>query len=81
MRVLTTTVLLLALGVVALAKPAPVERPSLALAHVYINISTVGAMLERDYFLAPQLPFNAGGLLCRLQPSRFNETRLAQSCR
>jgi hypothetical protein len=41
------------------------------------NIGSVGAMRERDYFEAPQTPFDA----YRWQPSLFNKTRLAQSCR
>jgi hypothetical protein len=41
------------------------------------DIGSVGAMRERDYFEAPQTPFNA----CELQLSLFNKTRLAQSCR
>jgi hypothetical protein len=84
-KALTAIALLLALGAVALAKQTPVERPRLALANADINtgsamrenIGSVGAMRERAYFEAPQTPFNA----CQLQPSLFNKTRLAQSCR
>ena len=86
MRALTATALLLALSAVALAKPNPVERPRLALVNADMsmgsvgamreNIGSVGAMRERDYFEVPQPQFNA----CRLQPSLFNKTRLAQSC-
>ena len=69
MKALTATVLLLALSAVALAKPNPVEHSRLALANADINmgslgamrqnIGSVGAMRERDYFEAPQPPFNA----------------------
>jgi hypothetical protein len=86
MKALTATALLLALSAVAVAKPNPVERPRLALVNADINmgsvgamrenIGSVGAMRERDYFEAPQTPFNA----CRLEPVLFNKTRLAQSC-
>ena len=76
-KALTPIGLLLAFGAVALAKQTPVERPTLALVNADINIGPVGAMRERNYFEAPQTPFNA----CRLQPSLFNKTRLAQSCR
>ena len=53
MKAVTATVLLVALGAVALAKPIPVERPSLALAYSDISVSLVGATLEeRAYFQA-----------------------------
>ena len=42
------------------------------------NIGSVGAMRERDYFGAPQSPFNA--FPCRFEPVLFHKTRLAQSC-
>ena len=45
------------------------------------NIGSVGAMRERDYFQAPQSPFNADAFPCRLELVLFNKTRLAQSCR
>ena len=87
MKALTATALLLALSAVAFAKPNPVEQSRLALANADINmgspgamrenIGSVGAMRERDYFGEPQPPFNA----CRLQPSLFNKTLVAQSCR
>ncbi|MGA8560508.1 MAG: hypothetical protein WB685_13925, partial [Pseudolabrys sp.] len=87
---LTAIALFLALGAVALAKQTPVERPSLALGNANSNIGSVGAMREnigsvgpmreRDYFGAPQSPFNAD-FPCRLEPLLFDKTRLAQSCR
>ena len=89
-KALTAIALLLALGAVALAKQTPVERTSLALVNADINIGSigamrenigsVGAMRERDYFQAPQPPFNADAF-CRLEPALFHKTRLAQSCR
>ena len=91
MKALTATVLLLALSAVALAKPNPVERPRLAFVNADINmgslgamrenIGSVGAMRERDYFEAPQQPFDGGAFPCRLEPALFDKTRLAQSCR
>ena len=91
MKALTATALLLALSAVALAKPNPVERSRLALANADMsmgsvgamreNIGSVGAMRERDYFEAPQPPFNAGAFPCRLEPALFRKSRLAQSCR
>jgi hypothetical protein len=86
-KTLMAITLLFASGAVALAKHTPVEGPRLALVIADINsgsvgamrenIGSVGAMRERDYFEAPQTPFDA----CRWQPSLFNKTRLAQSCR
>ena len=88
MKALTATLLLLALIAVALAKPNPVERSRLAVVNSDINIDSVGgenigsagAMRERDYFEAPQLPFNTGAFPCRWEPVLFHKTHLAQSC-
>ena len=90
-KALTAIALLLALGAVAHAKPNPVERPRFALVDADINvglvgamrenIGSVGAMRERDYFEAPQPPFEAGAFPCRLEPILFRKSRLAQSCR
>jgi len=82
MKALTAIALLLTLGAPALAKPAPVETATSALARngVDINMGPAGAMLERAYFQAPQPPFNAGSFPCRLLPSLLDKTRLAQSC-
>jgi hypothetical protein len=79
-KALTAIALLLALGAVALAKQTPAERTSLALVNADINVGSIGAMRERDYFQAPQPPFNADAF-CRLEPALFHKTRLAQSCR
>jgi hypothetical protein len=91
MKALTATVLLLALSAVALAKPNPVDRPRVAFVYADINmgsvgamrdnIGPVGAMRERDYFGAPQSPFDTGAFPCRLEPVLFHKTRLSQSCR
>ena len=88
MKALTATSLVLASSAVALAKPNPVERPRLAhgdidsssVGAMREDIGSVGAMRERDYFQAPQSPFNAS-FPCRLEPDLFPKTRLAQSCR
>ena len=76
-KTLMAITLLFASGAVALAKHTPVEGPRLALVNADINSGSVGAIRERDYFEAPQTPFDA----YRWQPSLFNKTRLAQSCR
>jgi hypothetical protein len=89
MKGLTAAAMLLVLTVVAGAKPAPVSDPKLAayptspLARndVDINIGPAGAMLEREYFQAPQPPFTAGGLPCRLQSAIFDKMQLARLCR
>jgi hypothetical protein len=85
MKSLMATALLLALGAAAVAKPAPVEGLGPTLANkADINIDTAPASHGSAYFQAsqmPQLPFTAGGLPCRLQPSIFDKTRLAQICR
>ena len=91
MKALTVTALLLALSAVTLAKPNPVDRPRVAFVYadmsmgsvgaMHDNIGSVGAMRERYYFGAPQSPFNAGSIPCRLEPDLFAKTRLAQSCR
>ena len=100
MRALTAAALLLVLSAVAFAKPNPVERPRLALVNADINmrsvgamrenIGSVGAMRERDYFGAPQPPFNAShadwswtysarrALPNREAPSFFTPTRHIQ---
>ena len=76
-KTLMAITLLFASGAVALAKHTPVEGPRLALVNADINSGSVGAIRERDYFEAPQTPFDA----YRWQPSLSNKTRLAQSCR
>lgn len=85
MKALVALAFFLALIVLASAKPAPVEEPRSTLALNGADISvgpagTTGAMLERDYFQAPQPQFNAGSFPCRLQPTVFEKTRLAQLC-
>ena len=70
MKALSATALLLALAEVALAKPNPVEGSRLAIVNADFNIGSLGdensagAMRERDYFEAPQRPFNAGAFPC-----------------
>ena len=88
MKGLTVAAVFLGLTVVATAKPAPVSdlnpmgdrTPMLARNGVNIDIDHIGAMLERDYFQAPQTQLNAGNLSCRLRLSVFDKARLAQTC-
>lgn len=83
MKGLTAIALLFALGTVAAAMPAPVERarPSIVLGEADINIGPSGAVREREYFQAPQAQFNAGVLVCRLPLIVFDKAHLASSCR
>jgi hypothetical protein len=81
--------LLVAMSPVALAKPTPIELPSTivkagtvnrgSVASVQENTGSIGAVREREYFEAPQLPINA--FPCRIEPVLFSTVRLAQSCR
>jgi hypothetical protein len=74
---------LFAYGAQAQAKPAPIEA-RLAVASrddSTINTGPSGAMMESNYFNAPQAPFTAARLFpCRLQVRIFDKTRLAQAC-
>jgi len=88
MKALMATTLLLALSAGVLAKPDPIERSRLTLISADINIGAADdentgsarAVSERDYFEAPQPPFNAGAFPCRLEPVLFHKTHIAQSC-
>jgi len=91
MKPLVVTAVFFTLGVAAVAKPVPVSdlrslddlddhAAALARNDADINIGPAGASLERDYFQAPQMNFNAGGFSCRALSIVFDKTRLAQSC-
>jgi len=71
-----------ALGMAAAqAKPTPVEPMRLTSSTEETSMATgpAGAMLESDYFRAPQRPLTAGRVFpCRLQI--FDKMKLAQSC-
>ncbi len=75
---------LLILNVPALAKYAPVEpqRPlAISADDTAIATGPSGALLERNYFNAPQTPSEFGrGTSCRVQFSPFEKTRLARTC-
>ena len=81
--------LLVAMSSVALAKPTLIELPTAtvkagiinraSVASVQENTGSIGAMREREYFEATQLPINA--FPCRIEPVLFSTVRLAQSCR
>ena len=86
MKGLVALAFFLVLIAVAGGKPAPVEElhPTLALNEADIAIgpreTPRAATLERNYFEAPQQQFSVGSFPCRLQPTVFEKTRLAQSC-
>ena len=85
MKSLMVAALLSAFSTVALAKPTPIERlPDInknmaSTEPMQENMSSIGAMREREYFEPPQSPANA--FPCRLEPVLFDKVRLAQSCR
>jgi len=85
MKSLMVAALLSAFSTVALAKPTPIERlPDInknmaSTEPMQENMSSIGAMREREYFEPPQSPVNA--FPCRLEPVLFAKVRLAQSCR
>jgi hypothetical protein len=82
-KTLVAIALLFMIGVAAQAKLAPVAPQPIAISPEDLAISTEapGAMLEQDYFRAPQ-PATVGPRIfpCRLQLRLFDKTRLAQSC-
>ena len=82
--VLTACLLATMTGAAAasLAPRAPV-LPSHALESWLIDLGPAGAMLESDYFRAPQSPFAGGPVIpCRLRrSSTAGEIHLAFSCR
>jgi len=88
MKAIMIASIYLALTVLAAAKPIPVDNSSLwagqtsmpARNNATVNIGPASNSPERSYFQAPQPQFNAGGLSCRMPPSVFDKTRLAQSC-
>jgi hypothetical protein len=66
------------------AKPSPPETPRLAPSpsDLAIAVGAAGAMMESDYFQAPQAQFSGRGVFaCRLQVEMFSKVRLAQACR
>lgn len=66
-----------------LAKPSQVEpaQVTAAFEDMSINTGPSGAMLERQYFHEPLVPYAGQISPCRLQLKPFDKTRLAQSCK
>lgn len=84
MKIICATGMLLLSMAAAQAKFAPVEsvRMSPLPDEVTIAAGPAGAMLESDYFRAPQTPSATSQIFpCRLKLQVFEKTQLAQSCR
>jgi hypothetical protein len=87
MKNLLAVILVLTTATTATAKPSPVgparSANPIALAHASteFNIGPAGAILERNYFRAPEADSHSGLYLCRSEPSMFAKVRLTQSCK
>ena len=76
------------LAVLALATPAQAKlvagtaQPVIAVSVDDTTIATgpAGALMESNYFNAPQAPTGSGLKSCRLPMSLFEKTRLARAC-
>jgi hypothetical protein len=74
---------LLLLSTVAQAKIAPIEPPRLSptVGETAMYTGPAGAMLESDYFRAPQTPTASGSIFpCRMKLQYFEKTQIAQTC-
>jgi hypothetical protein len=84
MKVLFALAVLVAFATSAAATPSPFEpRPAApAIDDSPLYLGPVGAMLESDYFRAPQPPAGAGRIFpCRLRLHAISrEPRFAQVC-
>lgn len=83
MRIVLAAVMVLAGMALATAKPEPPVAPRLTPwpAELAIAVGAAGAMMESDYFRAPQAQFSDHGVLaCRLQSEMFSKIELAQAC-
>lgn len=83
MRALIAVATILTFVAAAQAKPEPTESPRLtpAPSELAIAVGAAGAMMESDYFKAPNARFSGHGVLaCRLQSEMFSKIRLAQAC-
>jgi hypothetical protein len=83
MRAVLAAVMIFAGIAAAAAKPVPPVSPRLtpSPADLAIAVGAAGAMMESDYFRAPQAQFSGHGVLaCRLQSEMFSKVQLAQAC-
>jgi hypothetical protein len=80
--ILATTIILTWTGAVS-AKPEIAQSPRLtpSPSELAIAVGAAGAMMETDYFKAPQAQFSGRGVFaCRLQSEMFSKIRVAQAC-
>jgi hypothetical protein len=83
MRAILAVAMILTCVAAAQAKPAPVHAPRLgpSPSELAIAVGAAGAMMESDYFKAPNSQFSGHGVLaCRLQSEMFSKIRMAQAC-
>jgi len=83
MRAVLAIAIILTSAGAAFAKPAPPQTPRLtpSPADLAIAVGAAGAMVESDYFRAPNAQFSGHGVLaCQLQSEMFSKIRLARSC-
>ena len=83
MRALLAAAIFSTCIVAATAKPSPPEELRLtpAPADLAVAVGAAGAMVESDYFRAPQQRYSSRGVsVCRLHTEIFSKLRLAQSC-
>ena len=83
MRTLFAAAIFLTCAAGASAKPSPVEAQRLTASpqDLAIAVGAAGAMVESDYFRAPQPQYSSRGMsVCRLHTEIFSKMRLAQSC-
>jgi hypothetical protein len=78
--VIVTASFLVAAAAQATPGPAPDVKLSPSPGEYAIATEALGAMLESDYFKAPQNTFVSGNT-CRLRFDYFEKGRLAASCR
>jgi len=67
----------------AYAKPEPAPSPRIgpSPSDLAVAVGAAGAMMESDYFKAPNSQFSGHGVLaCRLQSEMFSKIRMAQAC-
>lgn len=62
-------------------EPTPLPRTVASPSDLAIAVGAAGAMVESDYFKAPNAQFSGhGALACRLQSELFSKIRIAQAC-
>jgi hypothetical protein len=83
MRAILAVAMVLTCVAAAQAKPEPAQSPRLipSPSELAIAVGAAGAMMESDYFKAPNSQFSGHGVLaCRLQSEMFSKIRMAQAC-